>query len=532
MNGVKDDFSKRPTLVSIETEESAPTILPEKIGPYKVESLLNKGGMSVLYLGINPETKEPLTIKVLSQKYLANPDVVKRFMREAEIIEMANHNNIVKIYGHGRWEGGLYIAMEFIQGISLREMILQQAMSLGRALEIVLQIAQALTHLHAHGIIHRDLKPENILLTSTGGIKVIDFGIAALYEVDSKAAKDSKKRFMGTPAYMSPEQQEDANKATFASDIYALGIITYELVLGRLSYGVIHLSLMPKGLQKILSKALQPKLENRYPDIVDFMTDISLYLSSEEWKQDRRGADFLGELNESLKEAQSFLITDAPPLWKGIEVAIASNCNTALSTVYFDFFERKNGSFSVLLAESLKTGVEGLLHMALLRGMVRSISRFIEDPKELIEILNDTIINEHKEMSFSLSLLTLFPVENRFTYISCGYSPLWYLPYKSEVPRKLSSDNIAIGITTPYDVLEIDSNFNIGDTIILHSFQAAVLTSVADVESDENEFLEALKENIYLPPKKQVDAIFRKVTKNEKGLFERPVTLISIGRIS
>lgn len=526
-----DQFSKRPTLVVEETEEAVAQNIPEKIGPYKIESLLNKGGMSLLYLGLDPETKEPITVKVLSEKYLASPDVVKRFLREAEIIEMANHNNIVKIYGHGRWEGGLYIAMEFIQGISLREMILQQAMSLGRALEISLQIATALTHLHSHGVVHRDLKPENILLTATGGIKVIDFGIAALYENESKGEKETKKRFMGTPAYMSPEQQEDSIKATYASDIFSLGIITYELVLGRLSYGVIHLSLMPKGLQKILSKALQPKLENRYQDIVDFMNDVSKYLSSEEWKKERRGADFLGELNENLKEAQSFLLTTHAPSWPGIEVNFATNCNTALSTVYFDFFERKNGTFAVLLAESLKPGIEGLLQMALLRGMVKSISKFVEDPKELITTLNDTVIDEHKDMSFSISLLTLFPNENHFSYISSGYSPLWYLPNKSEVPRKLSSDNIAIGITKPYDVLEIDSNFNVGDIVLLHSFQAAALTSVSDVENDENEFLSALKDNIYFSPKKQADAIFRKVSKSEKGLFERPVTLITISRV-
>src|ERR1700733_8205323 len=156
-----DDFHKRQTLVGLPgTSDLLSTDeLPSKIGGYKIESLLSKGGMSLLYLGIHPETHEPLAIKVLSSKYLSHPEMVERFMREAEIIELTNHPNIVKLFGHGKWAGGVYIAMEFIQGISLRQMLLQEAMSLKRALDVVLQISHALVHLHAHGIIHRDLKP-------------------------------------------------------------------------------------------------------------------------------------------------------------------------------------------------------------------------------------------------------------------------------------------------------------------------------------------------------------------------------------
>jgi len=526
-----EEFYKRQTLVGVGEGVYAPSKIPEKIGIYKIESLLNKGGMSLLYLAVDPDTREPITIKALSQEYLAHSEIVERFLQEAAIIELANHPNIVKLYGHGKWEGGLYIAMEFIQGISLREMILQQAMSLRRALEVVLQIAHALAHLHSHGIIHRDLKPENILLTNMGGVKVIDFGIAAFYVEEAVEAKKGKKRMMGTPAYMSPEQQADPRNVTVASDIYSLGIITYELVLGKLSYGVIHLSLMPKGLQKILGKAMQPKVADRYEDIIDFIEDISAYLGSDEWKRELRGSDYLGELNESLKEAQLMFIPKAP-LWPGIEVASASNHNVTLSTIYCDFFEKKSGAYSIVLAQSLVAGIEGLLHMAILRGMLRTLALYIEDPKLLISALNDELIKEGKDYSYSLSYLTLFPREGRFSYISCGYSPLWYLPFQTEIPRKLSADNMALGITTPYDALAVDANFNVGDSIILHAFQAIRSISVFDIESDESEFLEALKENRYLPSKTQVEAIFRKIVKKEKEHFERPITLIGLERIS
>lgn len=195
--------------------------MPKQIGGYQIESILNKGGMSLLYLGIHPVTHDPLAVKVLLSEHVSHPEMVGRFMREAEIIELTDHPNIVKLYGHGKWEEGVYIAMEFIQGISLRQMILQQAMSLKRALEIVQQISHALTHLHVHGIIHRDLKPENILLTAQGGVKVIDFGISQIYTEEVR----NGGRFVGTPVYMSPEQQKDPLNISFSTDIFALGMI-------------------------------------------------------------------------------------------------------------------------------------------------------------------------------------------------------------------------------------------------------------------------------------------------------------------
>ncbi|HEY5259155.1 MAG TPA: serine/threonine-protein kinase, partial [Rhabdochlamydiaceae bacterium] len=262
-------FYKQPTLRETAPSAAKPSPIPSKIGPYQIDSVLNKGGMSLLYLGLHPETKQPLAIKVLLPAYVTHPEMIERFLQEAEIIALTNHPNIVKLYGQGTWEGGLYIAMEFIQGISLSQFIMQHSLSLKRSLDIVLQVAYALCHLHTHRVIHRDLKPENILITEDGEVKVIDFGIAALHDEGNPS---QSKSFMGTPSYMAPEQKEDSSKASYSSDIYALGIITYELVVGKLSYGVLNLSLVPKGLRTILEKALAVSPKERYQDIVDFIT--------------------------------------------------------------------------------------------------------------------------------------------------------------------------------------------------------------------------------------------------------------------
>ncbi len=504
--------------------------LPPNIGGYKIESLLDKGGMSLLYLGIHPETHEPIALKVLSAKYVSHPEMVEHFMREAQIIQITNHPNIVKLYGYGKWEGGVYIAMEFIQGISLRQMILQEAMSLKRALEIVLQIGHALTHLHAHGIIHRDLKPENILLTAQGGVKVIDFGISQIY---SEKVVPSKSRIVGTPVYFAPEQRTNPLNVSFSTDIYALGIITYELALGQLSHGVVHLSNIPRGLQKILAKALQPDPMKRYEDIVDFTHDISAYLRSNAFKQDRRGSDYLGELNESLREAQAILIPQKLPEWPRIKMALASNNNTVLSTVYYDFFEQRNGIYTVVMGESLTTGVEGLLHISMLKGMVRALAHTIDRPTEFVGKLNATLLDEERKQHFSFSLLTLYPSEERFSYISCGYSPIWYLPSGADSPRRLSADNVELGIAAPPEFIEVDANWHVGDSLILHTFQAGQSKHIEEIELDEAQFLEALMENLFLNPQQQVEAIFRKVSRRDSmTLFERPVTVITLERTS
>lgn len=512
--------NKKPPLPPIPHE------LPKKIGPYKIESLLSRGSMSLLYLGTHSQTQEPLVIKVLSSKYLLRPTMVERFLKEAEIIELTNHPNIIKLYGQGRWEQGVYIATEFVQGISLRQMILMQSMSLKRAIDIVLQTAHALVHLHANGIIHRDLKPENILITAQGGVKVIDFGISLLYTEATESAL--KRGFEGTPVYMSPEQRADPLNVTFSSDIYSLGIIAYELILGRLSYGTVHLSLMPQGLQKVLAKALAPKPEERYEDIVDFVKELSLYRASQDLKKELRGSDYLAEVADELKGAQILLAPQIAPDWSKLEVSITNNCTSALSSLYYDFFTQKEGHYTIALGESLATGVEGLLQIAILKGMVRSLASLIEDPKELVEQLHNQLTTSGMQGHFAFVLLTLCPLQDLFSYVGCGAIPLWHITPGTNKARKIAAENPPLGSPHFGTVMVCDGNFNIGDTLFLNTVQASALTP-SEAEHTQEIFLNALQDNIFLSLKKQAEHIFRVISMKEA---HRPLALLGIERLS
>lgn len=526
----REDFYKQNTLPEglskVFKSSQRPSEIPQWIGPYKIESLLEKGGMSLLYLGIHPDTKEPTTIKVLLPKFLSHPDVVQRFLTEAEIIAMTDHPNIVKLYGHGEWEGGLYIAMEFIQGISLRQMLLENPISLKKALEIIIDIAYALCHLHTHGVIHRDLKPENILITYSGEVKVIDFGIAQLLTEKSATGVPPTQRLIGTPIYMSPEQRETPESVSYPSDIYSLGIIFYELVLGKLSHGQIHLSLMPKGLQKILTKTLQPKAEDRYHDIVDFITDVSAYLNSTNLEKEKKAGDQLSEMSENLRNVQEILVPSTPPTWPGIEIGVNSLKGLNVFGIYYDFLSFPDGTFGVIIVESSARGAKGVVYIAMIRGMIQTMVRQTSSPSELAKALNELLIRDKIDEMFALSFLSLHPQESKLDFLACGYSNLWKVQGESRQVEPVVNKNIALGVDADAKFVGASTSWEVGDLLILCSY-------TADAEEHDGDFfkktiLEAMPDQT---AQQIVDAILRKLKlSSSKTSQQRTLSLIGLIR--
>lgn len=505
-----EDFYKQTTIPPANAQQQPvnPIKIPKKIGPYEIENLLEKGGMSLLYLAIHPENQDLITIKVLFPEFVSNPEMVQRFMREAEIIALADHPNIVKLYGQGTWEGGLYIAMEFIHGISLRQYLLRNLISLKHALEIVMEISMALCHLHAHGVIHRDLKPENILITDTGGVKVIDFGIAQLLTESSGEDPSQKRRLIGTPIYMSPEQRDRPETTSYPSDIYALGIITYELVLGKLSHGQIHLSIMPKGLQKILIKALQPLPEDRYQDIVDFMTDLSAYMLSPALSKENKELAPLSDLSESLRHAHTHLVPQQVPSWPSIDIGFSIYNNSGLSNIYYDFLTLPNQSYGIIIGEPSIKGSPGIVYTSVIRGMLKALCQLTQDPAELATVLNALLIEDSLKQEFTFSYLVLLPEANLLRFISCGCGMLWHLKQEEKIPQQVLSHNPRLGVEkhAPFKALELP--WQQGDSLMLYAYisenSSAHQPPLFSIESASIEDIRNF------PPQKQVDTILRR----------------------
>ncbi len=484
---------------------------PKKIGPYQIEALLEKGGTSLLYLGIHPETKDPITVKVLFPEFVSNPEMVQRFLTEASIIALADHPNIVKLYGQGEWEGGLYIAMEFIQGISLKHYLMRNLISLKHGLELVMEISMALCHLHAHGIIHRDLKPENILVTESGGVKVIDFGISQVMTDHQEDPLSSKRRIIGTPIYMSPEQKNDPSSTSYPSDIYSLAIITYELVLGKLCHGQIHLSIMPRGLQKILAKALQQKPEDRYQDIVDFMTDLSAYLHSPALLKENKELDPLSDLSESLRQAQQSLVPQIPPIWPSCDIGLATYKSLFTSSLYYDFFTLPEQMFGVIVGEPSVKGSPGIVYSSVLRGMVRALSQLTKRPSEMASVLNALLLQDPMKQEFSFCYLVFSPEENKMRFISCQCGSLWLKDESGHFFKPIFSSNFSLGSKEKIDFVEMECPWKSGDSVLLY---AAVGGNISENERKSDltaeQFQRTLAEIPSFFPQRLVDSLLRK----------------------
>jgi serine/threonine-protein kinase len=203
--------------------------LKKKIGRYAIEKQIGKGSAANIYLAKQDSLERKLVIKELLPLHSTNEKIVSRFQREARIISKLTHDAIVHIYDYWVRNNSYYIAMEYVQGKNLREIInTTRFVPLHIAAIIIYQICRGLDHAHGHGIVHRDLKPANIIISDTGQVKILDFGIAH-FQYDENVT--SLGAVIGTYNYMSPEQAL-GKKVTPASDVFSIGTLFYELITG------------------------------------------------------------------------------------------------------------------------------------------------------------------------------------------------------------------------------------------------------------------------------------------------------------
>jgi len=256
----------------------APDLVGKEIaGRYRITSKLGEGGMGAVYRGEQMSLKRAVAIKLLKPELGTNQLIVRRFDAEAKLVARLNHPNIVHIYEFGHdTDGALFIAMEYVEGRSLREAIQREGpFSSARALAIASQIAASLVEAHAHSIVHRDLKPDNVMLQDRGKqrdvVRVLDFGIAKLRD-DSRATQQAMTQagdMLGTPQYMAPEQIRGEG-VDGRVDIYALGCIIYEMVTARLPYEApTIMAMLSKHLLEEPSPPSQRRPELQIPPAID-----------------------------------------------------------------------------------------------------------------------------------------------------------------------------------------------------------------------------------------------------------------------
>ncbi len=227
-------------------------MMTKSIAHYEILTPIGAGGMGVVYRALDTRLGRPVAVKLLRPDGPIDDACRKRFVQEARAASALNHPHIVTVYDIGQDQGIDFIAMEYVKGPSLANVIAQGKLKVEDGLRYAVQIADALAAAHAAGILHRDLKPANIMLNGQGSIKVLDFGLAKLTEsadfqpiderVTTAAAPDERQpqtgegTILGTAAYMSPEQAE-GKPADVRSDVFSFGAVLYEMITGRRAFG-------------------------------------------------------------------------------------------------------------------------------------------------------------------------------------------------------------------------------------------------------------------------------------------------------
>ena len=267
----------------------------ETIGPYEVLSELGSGGMGTVYLAQDVRLGRKIALKLLPPQFTHDKDRLRRFQQEARAASALNHPNILTVHEIEQKAELHYIATEFVDGVTLRHHMATQRMTLEEVLKVAIQVASALQAAHDAGIAHRDIKPENVMIRSDGYVKVLDFGLAKLTEMDDPLPATPETNpgvVMGTPRYMSPEQARGLD-VDARTDIFSLGIVIYEMVTGRVPFeGVtssdiiaalikdepasMSLSVpeLPLEFEQVVNKALAKDLDQRYQTIAEFSSDL------------------------------------------------------------------------------------------------------------------------------------------------------------------------------------------------------------------------------------------------------------------
>ncbi len=348
--------------------------VPAKIGKYAVVDVIGRGGMGVVYECNDPHLSRRVAIKMITGILAENPDMLKRFTREAQSVACLQHPNIVTLFDLGTEDGIPYLVMEYLTGETLETALTtRRQMSLLDKLTIIVQVCHGLGYVHRRGVVHRDIKPANIMLSNDGGIKIFDFGIARAG--DQNVTRTGE--VIGTLNYMAPEQV-NSRTADFRADIFSTGVVLYQLITNHLPFQgdntaatilkIVHepppplstfLSAFPPPLEQILQRAMAKSPQDRYQSADDFAFDLE---------------DLLGQLKEELL---------------GREMQAASSCLDR-----GDVYEAQGTLMRALKVDPQHSGA-----VRLMREVQQRIQRYEIEKKtqELRDLAEKALATEHFE---------------------------------------------------------------------------------------------------------------------------------------
>jgi serine/threonine-protein kinase len=394
--------------------------IPKTIGKYEIESLIAKGGMGAVYKAEHPTLKRPVIIKKLT---LSGKKVItERFKREARILMDFRHDHIVSMYDHFKEGTYYYLVMEYVDGISIEELCLNNRyVHSSLAAYILLNTALALKYAHSKKVVHRDIKPANILISREGAIKLVDFGIASSEDTQAEGLTIDGMT-LGTPGYMAPEQFKDSRNVDLRADIYSLGALAYEMLTGKKAFPgsyspelmnniqtgkyIAPEKIMPgieKNLLHFIKKSMKTNKEKRYKDLDPIISLLEKTIKK--WNCD----DLKNCTASAARRKEIKIPTRVKPKRKGLKITAASVLTLILLTTGTGIF--KLGLYKGILSPE-KYGkvifsVKTPLDRPPLPADSIGISIFYDDDKKIPPVTETPVIFlSKKEDSFS-SLVSL-----------------------------------------------------------------------------------------------------------------------------
>jgi serine/threonine protein kinase len=382
------------------------------LGDFVAEEKIGLGGMGVVYSGRQLSLDRPVALKVLRPGVANNEDFIRRLSREARTAAQIIHNNIVQIYYVGKQKNVFFVAMEYVDGKSVRERIYEdEAISEGEAIDIILQASEGLRKAHRQNIIHRDVKPSNLLLNKHREVKVADFGIALdLHEV---RIEGGAKKVEGSPHYMSPEALR--GELSFSSDIYSLGATCYHMVTakppftGNLPAAVMakHVTDYPrspreanpslsKGLCQLIQKMMAKRPEDRFASIEEVIQELRLLKGDQTRTLDKESAHWFMEETDDASRFQEMMtiveVNKAISTEKNLdqmllrivhEISLAMNAER--STLYI--YDPKKREIWAKVAEGIEP--DRVIHLPLGKGIAGTVAQSLKT-----EVINDDVYGD------------------------------------------------------------------------------------------------------------------------------------------
>jgi tRNA A-37 threonylcarbamoyl transferase component Bud32/thioredoxin-like negative regulator of GroEL len=263
----------------------------ENVGAYRIVEKLGQGGMATVYKAYHAALDRYVAIKVMHAAFLEDPNFLARFQREARIVAKLDHPLIIPIYDFAEHDGQPYLVMRFVEGETLKARTRSEPLDRAEIIRVAKAVSGALAYAHDQGVLHRDIKPSNILLTPEGGVYLTDFGLARMAEAGESTL--SRDMMVGTPQYISPEQAKGVRELDARTDIYSLGVVLYELLVGQAPftadtpYAIIHDHIftplpmprelnpsLPEPTERVLLKALAKEPDDRFQSVDELMTAL------------------------------------------------------------------------------------------------------------------------------------------------------------------------------------------------------------------------------------------------------------------